>query len=581
MADSNVLDLNLLTTRLNAAVAAEDYATAAELRDLIQKVTGAGTAGDWRALGLADWLCDWLSKLGYALPTPIQRTALQQLSHGEDAAIVAATGSGKTLAYLLPLISQLSEELLQEDLSSYLASFLEGGKRRIVSPRGTDDRLPTSVPTPALLLVVPTRELGVQVSLLAYRLLGGGTCNPKLQPYSHSSKYQPGNRANMFTYGGPRRVRVAGVWDEQALFATAYQDLLKGVHVIVGTPSYLARVAVSGKLRLQNVRAIAIDEADACIQDEAMASLMRRIHEARGDTPARPLQTVLVGASVSSELIETVEQKGFANEPVLITERAGSEVSVVKDVSAAASNALADQNGNSFWQPLRVPAGSRHEFVECEERDSLAVLCRLLRECYASPKANKEKEEMIRNPPRAIVYASSAEKAIEVASRLQNALWNSFEGDATAGLWGLSVLLPSAEEPLNSRTTDNKTLTVLESSLRVMEMFRANQTSVLVTTASATRGLDFPQVTHVFNLGIVGAPVDYLHRAGRIGRVGQSERGAVVSVLGPAEVPQLLALGEELHFSPEQREPPAATNFSAELDSDSAVQALTDLFNLY
>eukprot|EP00965_Chrysotila_dentata_P016398 542577-Pleurochrysis_carterae.AAC.1 len=45
MADSNVLDLNLLTTRLNAAVAAEDYATAAELRDLIQKVTGAGTAG--------------------------------------------------------------------------------------------------------------------------------------------------------------------------------------------------------------------------------------------------------------------------------------------------------------------------------------------------------------------------------------------------------------------------------------------------------------------------------------------------------------------------------------------------------
>mmetsp|Transcript_1770 Transcript_1770/g.3627 ORF Transcript_1770/g.3627 Transcript_1770/m.3627 type:complete len:200 (+) Transcript_1770:138-737(+) len=110
---------------------------------------------------------------------------------------------------------------------------------------------------------------------------------------------------------------------------------------------------------------------------------------------------------------------------------------------------------------------------------------------------------------------------------------------------------------------------------------RQQDTSVLVTTASATRGLDFPQVTHVFNLGIVGAPVDYLHRAGRIGRVGQSERGAVVSVLGPAEVPQLLALGEELRFSPEQREPPAATNFSAELDSDSAVQALTDLFNLY
>jgi hypothetical protein len=57
------------------------------------------------------------------------------------------------------------------------------------------------------------------------------------------------------------------------------------------------------------------------------------------------------------------------------------------------------------------------------------------------------------------------------------------------------VLLPSSEEPIPSRLNkDDKTLSVLESSLRVMEMFRANQTSVLITTAAATRGLDFPQV---------------------------------------------------------------------------------------
>ena len=65
-----------------------------------------------------------------------------------------------------------------------------------------------------------------------------------------------------------------------------------------------------------------------------------------------------------------------------------------------------------------------------------------------------------------------------------------------AGLWGLSVLLPSAEDTLTSRSVgegEDATFAVLESSLRVMEMFRANQTSVLVTTAAATRGLDFPQ----------------------------------------------------------------------------------------
>ena len=34
------------------------------------------------------------------------------------------------------------------------------------------------------------------------------------------------------------------------------------------------------------------------------------------------------------------------------------------------------------------------------------------------------------------------------------------------------------------------------------------------------RGLDFPQVTDVLNLGIVGSAADYVHRAGRVGRVG-------------------------------------------------------------
>jgi len=44
------------------------------------------------------------------------------------------------------------------------------------------------------------------------------------------------------------------------------------------------------------------------------------------------------------------------------------------------------------------------------------------------------------------------------------------------------------------------------------------------------------QVTHVFNLGIVGSDADYVHRAGRVGRIGQRQRGAVLSVLLPSEV---------------------------------------------
>ena len=109
-------------------------------------------------------------------------------------------------------------------------------------------------------------------------------------------------------------------------------------------------------------------------------------------------------------------------------------------------------------------------------------------------------------------------------------------GDTSAGLWGLSVLLPMSEEervstkPGPEEGKEEETLSILESSLRVMEMFRANQTSVLVTTVAATRGLDFPGVTDVFNLGIVGSAADYLHRAGRLGR-GQRVNHAPLRVL--------------------------------------------------
>ena len=185
-------------------------------------------------------------------------------------------------------------------------------------------------------------------------------------------------------------------------------------------------------------------------------------------------------------------------------------------------------------------------------------------------------------PPRVVVFAPSANEAVQLAQRLQGALFGTISGDASTGLWGLSVLLPSAEALLETMTNDDDdTLSVLESSLRVMEMFAVNRTSVLVTTAAATRGLDFPMVTDVLNLGIVGSPADYVHRAGRVGRVGQVARGTVTSVLCAAEVPELLDLGKALHFSPVERKAPEAEVLTDELSLEDQVQALSDSYYLY
>ena len=380
----------------------------------------------------------------------------------------------------------------------------------------------------------------------------------------------------MFTYTGPRNLRVAGLWDEPGLYAAAYQDLLKRVHVLVGTPDYLSRVAVSGKLQLQNVNAMVIDEADACLDaggGEPMAMLLRRMTEARQAAGVPPPQTVLAGASLELGFLQRAAEGKWVRAPTLATELGCAErATELEALQPAAANrappgsreaAMAAAVG---WSQQRVPAGQRHEYVVCGPTDQpITLLARLLRERFVE--ANSEED-----PPRVVVFAPSASDAIDLASRLQGALWSAVGGDAAAGLWGLSVLLPSAEEPLLSNIKKgikgDDELTVLESSLRVMEMFQSNQTSILVTTAAATRGLDFPMVTDVLNLGVVGSAADYQHRAGRIGRIGQAARGRVLSVLRPSEVDDLKALGEALRFEPRERALPPPAPLREDIENE-------------
>ncbi|MBB1499001.1 DEAD/DEAH box helicase [Paracoccus sp. MC1862] len=75
---------------------------------------------------------------------------------------------------------------------------------------------------------------------------------------------------------------------------------------------------------------------------------------------------------------------------------------------------------------------------------------------------------------------------------------------------------------------------------RALASFRAGETQVLVATDVAARGLDIPQVAHIYNYDLPNVPENYVHRIGRTARAGRD--GRAVAFCAPAEAGELRAI---------------------------------------
>ena len=75
---------------------------------------------------------------------------------------------------------------------------------------------------------------------------------------------------------------------------------------------------------------------------------------------------------------------------------------------------------------------------------------------------------------------------------------------------------------------------------RALKGFREGETMVLVATDVAARGLDIPQVRHVYNFDLPNVPENYVHRIGRTARAGMD--GAAVAFCAPDEIDELKAI---------------------------------------
>ncbi|MFD2441671.1 MULTISPECIES: DEAD/DEAH box helicase [Paracoccus] len=75
---------------------------------------------------------------------------------------------------------------------------------------------------------------------------------------------------------------------------------------------------------------------------------------------------------------------------------------------------------------------------------------------------------------------------------------------------------------------------------RALASFRAGDTKVLVATDVAARGLDIPEVAHVYNYDLPNVPENYVHRIGRTARAGRD--GRAIAFCSPAEIGELRAI---------------------------------------
>jgi superfamily II DNA/RNA helicase len=88
----------------------------------------------------------------------------------------------------------------------------------------------------------------------------------------------------------------------------------------------------------------------------------------------------------------------------------------------------------------------------------------------------------------------------------------------------------------------------------MMQDFKNGETSVMIATPNSVRGLDFPDLSHVYTLYLPNDdPREYVHLAGRVGRVGQmgsvkGDGGHVVSILSEEDADKMADLAEELQF---------------------------------
>ena len=347
-----------------------------------------------------------LQSLGFEEPTPVQAEAMPIGLRGEDVIACAQTGSGKTAAFMLPVLT-------------LVADFLDTREK---APRG-----------PLVLVLVPTRELAVQVVEMA-------------APFAREVD-----------------VSITAIYGGVAM-QPQIQALHRGVDVIVATPGRLLDHTSSGRIHWGDLRHLILDEGDRMLDIGFLPDIRRIVQH----LPTKR-QTLLFSATMAGQVRTLADS--ITHEPKRVT------------------------IGDAGRDRVKMPENITHGVYLVSPRRKLELLLKLLDDDGADT---------------VLVFARTKHGTDLLHRTLERK--------------GIKALCIHGDMAQQARQ-------------RALDSYREGDFQVLVATDVASRGLDVEGISHVINFDLPQSGDDYVHRAGRTGRVDAT--GDALSLVTPEEFDQL------------------------------------------
>ena len=264
---------------------------------------------DFSALGLSTKVTDAVTSAGYTTPTEIQAQAIPHVLEKKDVIGIAQTGTGKTASFVLPMLH-----------------LLENGRARARMPR--------------TLILEPTRELAAQVA-------------------ENFEKYGKNHRLTM-------ALIIGGV-----SFEDQNKKLDRGVDVLIATPGRLLDQIERGKIMLNGVEILVIDEADRMLDMGFIDDIEKIVNR----LPPRR-QTMLFSATMDAQ-IEKLTKK-FLKDPVHVqVSRAASTADTI-DQKLVKVGSKPEDKRSSLRDLIRGADGLTNAIIFCNRKRDVATLARSL-----------------------------------------------------------------------------------------------------------------------------------------------------------------------------------------------------------